>query len=695
MRAPSTNPIETEGAVPAPPPAAAASVGAAPAGTSPPRAGLLVRAWNLAGRLARANRDNLRRSGAARLHATALDRPERLLVPARAARRLLPSRLFLAQAEAIVTARARGWKAAAPLFRRIAESEGRRALTGPAAEAILRPDAEADTPLTLAIPARDRPVALPPALAEGIVVYTAVFGRRRALAPVFGIADRVRFLCFTDQEIAAAGWEILPPALPVADPVEAAAWHKINPEAVLARDAPGARASLYLDPDRALIGNADTLLTRWLLHQDLAMWRHAGRDWRDMAERHLVTGSAPAAALLAQAERLEAEGVRGQGSGYDTGMVWRRHGTPEATALGEAWGRAWSEAPGADDLTLYRALNGRRGAGPAPVRPAVLPARLGSATDNVYVTRMSRRPVRPRGAGKARPAGQALPIVFLSAAAHARSASTFLRGRQLSAMVAAANPDRYAVRFTEAAEEVQGAVVILTKGALATLSPEEIAALDRRNIATVGCWDDIRPDPVKAGIVDAHMTLSHCQTRDLNRIFPETPAFLVTHHVNSQVPVVTPPADRLRTGYFGDLENTARPESIADMVELVGIDTREVNDNWLAALPRFNCHWIIRRARPWDGWKPFLKGFVAARCGAVAIVTANDGDAAYYLGDDYPFYAQSIRPADLEMAMATVASGFGGPEWRLAQEIMAGVAARSTDAQVCMEFRAMIDEVAA
>ena len=156
-----------------------------------------------------------------------------------------------------------------------------------------------------------------------------------------------------------------------------------------------------------------------------------------------------------------------------------------------------------------------------------------------------------------------------------------------------------------------------------------------------------------------------------------------------------PPADRLRTGYFGDLENTVRPPSLAGMVELVGIDTRDVNDNWLTALPHYNCHWIVRRARPWDGWKPFLKGFVAARCGAAVIVTADDGDAPYYLGDDYPFYARSVEPADLEMAMASVAAAFGGPDWRRARDIMAQVAERCTDAVVCAEFKVMMDQLSA
>ena len=37
--------------------------------------------------------------------------------------------------------------------------------------------------------------------------------------------------------------------------------------------------------------------------------------------------------------------------------------------------------------------------------------------------------------------------------------------------------------------------------------------------------------------------------------------------------------------------------------------------------------------------------------------------------------------------MAELAAGFGGPDWRRARDIMAQVAARSTNAQVCAEFR--------
>ena len=726
----------------------------------------------LAGTL-RTARTRIAAAGLSRLAVLAATRPDRLLGPVGLARRLWPQGRFLAEAEALMVARSRGWRAAAPHFARLSDPGNPRA--GTPALALLAPPAPGPG-VRLALPATGRPATLTAAEAAEIVVYTAAFGRAPGPAPVFEPGAPLRFFCFTDRlpadglpadglpadgspadgspadgppadgplvqpGTAIPGWTLLPAAAgspdPATDPAGAAAFHKIRPETALA-GLPGVRASLWLDPDRLLVGNPETFIARWLLPADIALWRNLDGDWRAMAERHLLCGppsaagpaagpaagsaAGPAAVLLAQAEAFAAARVPGGRGACDTGMVWRRHDTPAAARFAAAWWRAWEAAPGADDLALYRALAENPGDNPAGIggglagdlagdhlaadlagspgvpRPAILPSALGPATDNLFTARSVPGPRRRPSAGRSG-ASRPLPLVFLSAAAHAKSASTLLRGHQLSAMVAAAFPDRYAVRFTEDAGDVRDAVVVLTKGAMATLPPETIAAVAGRNRAAIGAWDDIRPDPEKARIVDAHMTLSYRQTIDFNRMFPATPAFLVTHHVNSRMPAVTSPADRLRTGYFGDLENTVRPAALAGMVDLVGIDTRDVNaggdpDSWLAALPAYNCHWIVRRARPWDGWKPFLKGFVAARCGATVITTADDGDAACYLGDDYPFYARSLAEPDLEIALAEAAAAFGGPAWRQAREIMDGVAARSTDARVLAEFDAMVRSVA-
>ena len=310
----------------------------------------------------------------------------------RRAQRLRPGSAFLAQALAILTARTRGWTAAAPLFAAPAATR-----TPGAAVSLLR--GRPAPAAALALPAPERPADLDPAAAAALVVYTTAFGDEPDPAPVFVPVPGLRFVCLTDRPLDVAGWEALPPAPgapdPDVDPRRTAAWCRIRPDLALAEAAPAARASLYLGPDRWLVGNLNTLLLRWCLPHDLALWRHPhGIDWQDLAEHALVTGTPAAAAVIAQAEACAAAGLPRDRGAWDTGMIWRRHHAPEVTALMAAWWTA-AEAPGLETVALYAALNGP--AAPA-AQPRLLPAALGTAEDNAFV--------RGAPAGAARRAGR-------------------------------------------------------------------------------------------------------------------------------------------------------------------------------------------------------------------------------------------------------------------------------------------------
>ena len=722
---------------PAPPPASQ-TPGTRPS-APPPDLGkrIRLRSWalvqdtieNAAGAARRAPR-KISSRGLAVLRKLAIIDPARVLGIARAARKLAPRSAFLAQAEAMMTARALGWDAAAPLF------EAFRAEGGGAASALLRHrQAPAIWP---ALPAAQRPAALTEAEARSIVIYTVAFGAGPEPAPLFHGVPGLRFLCLTDRvDLAVAGWETvaLAPSLGAPGTAErAAGWARILPHRALALAAPEARASLFLAPDRKLVGNAHTLMLRWLLPHDLVLWRsEIGADWQDLAEAHLIgavpepdatRAAVPAARVLAQARACAARDLPRDLGACDTGMIWRRHGAPEVAALMEAWWTSEARAPGLEAISLYAAVNDPAPedpateaiSGPEPVpEPAagardpdpaarrrllrVLPAALGSAANNAFVAATAPRPPRrlafPAGPRTARPpaAGQRLRVAFVYAEKYAAAASTILRGKQLSELVAARYPGEIEMAYQSETADLAGRVVILTKGAIETHSANEIAELARRNLAVIGSWDDMLPEPDKMAAMDATMAVSNRQAHDFGRLFPGTPSYHVTHHVNSQVRPMTPPTDRLRAAYFGYPANTYRPDSLGHMIDFVGLDTSKVEMNWLDLLPNYNCHWIVRRSKPHDGWKPFLKGFVAARCQAVLAVGRKDEDAAQYLGDDYPFYVRGPDPKLLEYDMMAIAAAFGGPEWRRAKEIMAQVAARSTDAQVCAEFRAMIEDV--
>jgi hypothetical protein len=622
---------------------------------------------------------------AKRIRFLAARNPEQALWLARRSSRLAPHSRFFAEAEALLTARCRSWEAAAPNFERATD------LSGISASALLHPD-RPSPPVLLAAPAPDRALRLGQAAAR-IVVYTTLVGKGQLLPQRLANLESVRFLCFTDQDVTTPGWEIMPLPAREGGPAEAAAFCKICPHEALYSVAPEAEASLFVAADMLMIGNLETLLTRWLLHEDFVAWRHPRCiDWHDLAEQHLIeeprrnTGR-----VLAQAIDFERVGIPHSRGACDTRVLWRRHGRPEIVAAMERWWRTFAETPGADDLALYCLLNGPEA--PANASPRILPAIFGSSEDNLFFAAVPspREPVVRRVSRL--PSQKRIPIAFVYEPSHAGFAATVLRGEQLSAMLGRQLSDIYDVIYTSDTRDLQDHVVVLNKWSLWVRKPAEIAALRARNIAVIAGWDDGQPDAAKVAVVDAQMVLSIRQTVDLSRRFPKVPTFFVSIRPNDSIPAIAPPMDRLRTGYFGELINTIRPESLAHMVELNGIDSTSATTSWVDALHNYNAHWIVRRRHAFDGYKPFLKGFVAARCGSVVIADRNDGDVAYYLGDDYPFYVRGLDAAQLELDMVEFAQAFGGPEWRKAQEIMAQVAERCADGQICSEFRTMIDEI--
>ena len=294
------------------------------------------------------------------LRQAGLDTPAELLARVRREREQAPQRLYPAQAEALLTARTAGWAAAAPLFRAIAAE----ALDGPGAEALLAP--RKDFPAaSLVVPVAGRPVALSAEAAARIVVYTVGSGGRPPLHPIVAKPEGLRFVCFTDQELAVPGWEVRPLR------EGSAAFHRICPHKALAKVAPEAEFSLYVAPDRLPIGNLDTLFTRWLARPDFAAWRHGeSSDWNDLAERRLIGRAASSAAVLAQAEACAAAGLPRDGGLFDTHLLWRRHGDPAVARLMEAWWRFEEEAPGAEEMSLARRCMRRRRAAARAARRA-------------------------------------------------------------------------------------------------------------------------------------------------------------------------------------------------------------------------------------------------------------------------------------------------------------------------------------
>jgi hypothetical protein len=600
-----------------------------------------------------------------------------------------------ARIDTVLTARIHGWEAAAARLDDAGLGSSERSVRfGPSFGAAVMAPGRVPPALALASPALPRDGDLPGHVAERIVVYTARFGSEVPLPPLHVVPQGVRFVCVTDREGSTGDWEVSVVEPLDGDTERSRAWARIHPHEVLRAVAPERDRSLYVDPDRVITGNLQTLLTRWLLAHDVVMFRHhSAAGWWDLAEEHVLSGAASTEAIAAFAD-LGRQEVPTTAGAFDTGVVWRHHRDGAVLDLARRWWELTERLDSLDDVALAVVA-----ANSPATAPKVLPRSLGDGCDSMFVAKVPAPAAPPPQFARTEtiggPGRSRTTVVFLRDPVANTEITTTLRGAQLSRLIAERCP-AYDVVYTDDRASVTDSVVILLKQTLQHLSADEIDQLRRRNVAVVNCWDDQAPDRDRMLAADAQMVLAFGQLVELRRRCPERSTFLVTHHVNLDFPHGCPPQDHLRMGYFGAAYNTRLPPSLSEVVDLVPTAVLDGDDSarWMQRLTDYNCHWAIRQRQYWDGWKPFLKGFIAARYGAPVVVAPDDDDARYYLGDDYPFYATGVSDEELELLVVTMQAAFGGPEWELARAIMRQVADRSSNDTVCADFRRMVDQLA-
>jgi len=322
-------------------------------------------------------------------------------------------------------------------------------------------------------------------------------------------------------------------------------------------------------------------------------------------------------------------------------------------------------------------------------------------------------------------------VVFLSApdSVHLYYGSTFLRGRQLSELLAARLSDRYSFTFTTDSRQTDS-LVVLTKGFLASASLQSLADLKAgQNVLLADLVDLGMPVGnliALAARVDGFVASSKRQMAALKERFPDKPCHLVTHNVDQRLPAFEPPSDKLRVAYVGLRENCRYLSKLGQLAEIVETPSGGSTDGWMARLPEFNCHYSLRRpdgslgfksfivglfgrshdsvalrpstkslfSRPHDFvvFKPFTKGFTAAHCLSPILTERGESDAQFYLPDDYPFFLPAGTWNEVSDAIKQIRGEFGGKSWRYAVDVMREVRDKSSSAHIANEFKTMLDD---
>lgn len=207
---------------------------------------------------------------------------------------------------------------------------------------------------------------------------------------------------------------------------------------------------------------------------------------------------------------------------------------------------------------------------------------------------------------------------------------------------------------------------------------------------------DGRLKPDRLWLVDGIICCSRRGEKAYRSSQQKVPVYFVQHCLDPRLPAVIPPADRLHTWYFGAPQNLYLPESVAGQVRTSITERTDKSPatQWLSDLPQANFHYAVRGKMKSYTHKPFLKGFIAAHCSSNIMIHEGDGDAAFYLGEGYPYLLRGeLTPEAIRACHDKAEREFGGPVWNQGLAVMDKIRSSCTAEVVASQFWEMVRAV--
>jgi hypothetical protein len=283
------------------------------------------------------------------------------------------------------------------------------------------------------------------------------------------------------------------------------------------------------------------------------------------------------------------------------------------------------------------------------------------------------------------------PVLFVDLMQNLRSGSSLLRTHQLWQLSKPGLDDAGTPSAVTASLEHRDSILILNKNTLLNQTQEQIATLRQHGNVLMADPLDGKVDESILNACSALLAASHTQFAAFQQRFPDKRVAYVGHHVDLRIGKITPPADKLRLAYFGELVNAAFVGGLGEAVVFIRTDTSQAhNAEWIKSIHRFNAHYALRQPREIDGFKPFTKGFLAAHCASPVLADLRDEEAGRLLPESYPYFADKSSMQSVIAATERMRAGFGGPEWCEALAIMRQVKEASSRAAVAAQLHAAL-----
>lgn len=264
-----------------------------------------------------------------------------------------------------------------------------------------------------------------------------------------------------------------------------------------------------------------------------------------------------------------------------------------------------------------------------------------------------------------------------------------MRTFMTASLVARHCPDHIAMGCTNITT-VRNSIVIANKN---LINRKRLLRMFKRNgnILLVDIIDGVpRRDsiPYYDGIICASQKAHAYYSQE----YPDTPAYFVAHCTDPRISAPVALKSTFSPYYFGAPKNLLLFDSLKDTLGIVYTDTRDVpNHDWYKRLGEANFHYAVRPKMGDHVFKPFIKGIIAATCGANMLVHRDDGDARHFLGEDYPYLIHEDLSEDVVLRYMRMARDtFGKAEWTYGLERMASLRDAFSPDTISRQFWDMI-----
>lgn len=183
-------------------------------------------------------------------------------------------------------------------------------------------------------------------------------------------------------------------------------------------------------------------------------------------------------------------------------------------------------------------------------------------------------------------------------------------------------------------------------------------------------------------LFDALILKNRRQLADFGR--PGRPDCVIYHQWDPRYVPNRAPQDRMTLAYLG----LARSFDLWG--RLPGVEC--IDDGYMEAALRFNCHLSVRPRGREFLYKPNCKVSTAAACDA-ALITTRDLSTVELLGEDYPYYCDP-EPESIAAAIERTRASFGSPEWRRALERLREVREATSLDRILDQYAALFHALA-